>query len=101
MLVFRVIICSANMVYNTMNEQLLINIGLGLISFLGGWLLRIVWQRMDDQERRHVLLNEAVTELRINVSGDYVTRSELATNMNTLTQTLLRIEDKLDRKQDK
>mgnify|MGYP003600844322 CR=1 FL=1 len=101
MLVFRVIICSANMVYKTMNEQLLINIGLGLISFLGGWLLRIVWQRMDDQERRHVLLNEAVTELRINVSGDYVTRSELATNMNTLTQTLLRIEDKLDRKQDK
>ena len=84
-----------------MNEQTLINIALGIIAFLASWFVRIVWQRQDEQNAKHDELSNKVTELRVNISGDYVTRSELATSINVLTNTLQRIENKLDGKQDK
>ena len=84
-----------------MTDQVLINIGLGLIAFLGGWLFRIVWQRQDEQNAKHDQLAEKVTNLRVDISGDYVTRSELATSINAFNNTLTRIENKLDGKQDK
>lgn len=84
-----------------MTDQVLINIGVGVITFLGGWLFRIVWQRLDEQNAKYDQLAEKITNLRVDISGDYVTRSELATSINAFNNTLQRIENKLDGKQDK
>ncbi len=93
--------------------------GLTLSAFLGGWLLRLLFARIDrleEADKMHAdkvsanlaLLQAAdnnlvqeVSHTRLDLARNYVPKSDLQQLVGPIYDTLRRIEDKLDKKADK
>ena len=96
-----------------------LNAALTLAAFLGGWLMKLLFARIDKLEatdaanaagvNAHIsrleavdagLVNE-VAQTRLDLAKNYVPKTDLQHIVAPIYETLRRIEDKLDRKADK
>lgn len=84
-----------------MDLQAAFNITLGIISVLGGWVLRIIWQGQEDQREAHRKLSETVTNIQVLVAGEYMKRDEMRPMLDAVFKKLDKIYDKLETKVDK
>jgi hypothetical protein len=73
-----------------MDTQTVINAGLGLLSFLGGWVLNSITRTMDRLD----------ADVR-NIQRDYVTKNDYHRDIDEIKAICKQIFDKLDAKADK
>jgi len=81
--------------------QTAFNLAIMLGAFLGGWVLNTIWQTIKDVETAHRVQSTEIGQIKVLIAGTYMTRTEHADAMQHVTDALRRIEDKLDRKQDR
>lgn len=84
-----------------MDLMLAFNIAIALIAFLGGWLLKTLFERIRQLESADRDMAREVAALRVDLPSFYVRRDEFRQLGDSIFETLRRIEDKLDRKVDK
>lgn len=77
-----------------MDYQNLFNVASGIVYFLGGFLLKALWEA--DKE-----LAEKVGRIEVLVAGQYIKRVEFDAKIDAIFIKLDRIESKLDSKMDK
>ena len=84
-----------------MDLQTAFNITLGLAAFLGGLLVREMWQALKDLQTADKALTDKVHAIETLVAGQYVSKDEFSRLADAIFTKLDRIEDKLDGKADK
>ena len=84
-----------------MDTQMLINILLGAVAFLGGIWVRGIADSMKDLKAVDIELAEKVQSIEVLVAGQYVKRDELEKLGSAIFTKLDRIEAKIDLKVDK
>lgn len=84
-----------------MTEQTAFNIVIALASFLGGWLLKVIWQSIKELQQTDMVLMNRVSEVQVTLASGYAKREEINDTVKEIFQKLSRIEDKIDRKADK
>lgn len=77
------------------------NIAIGLIAFLGGWILNSVRDSVKSLHESDEQLSNKVQAIEVLVAGQYVTRIDFERNQSALFAKLDRIEQKIDSKADK
>ena len=77
-----------------MDTQNLINLVLGIVMSVTGWLARELWAAVQ-------ALKEDMHKLREEIAKDYMPKNEFISFKGELFTMLRRIEDKLERKEDK
>ena len=84
-----------------MELQTIINWGIGLIAFLGGWVLNNLKTANDEQRKDLNSLSDKVQSIEVLVAGTYVKRDDMDKLGAAIFHKLDRIEAKLDDKADK
>ena len=77
-----------------MDFQSAFNLAMGLITFLGGWMVK----SFSDDVRE---LQVKVQDIQVMVAGQYVTHADLEKMINAVFNKLDKIEEKIDKKADK
>jgi hypothetical protein len=72
-----------------------------LVGALGGWIMNNIHTAVRDLQSADKQLAEKVGKIEVLVAGDYVRKDEFARVMDDVKGTLVRIEDKIDRKADR
>jgi len=81
--------------------QTAFNMAVALGAFLGGWVLNTLWTAIRELQANEKTLSDKVGSIEVLVAGHYVTRADHDRAMSRLEATLIRIEAKLDGKQDR
>lgn len=84
-----------------MEPQTFINAGLGLIAFMGGWILRNLQESMNKLRDSDEKLAAKVQAIEVLVAGTYIKREDFDKTVIALFSKLDKIEAKLDTKQNK
>lgn len=84
-----------------MDLTLAFNIAISVIAFLGGWLLKTLFERITALEDVDRSIASELAELRVELPSHYVRKDEFRQLGDSIFEALRRIEDKLDRKVDK
>ena len=84
-----------------MDFQLGFNIAIGLIAFLGGWVMNNLRDSLKSLSDADLSLTNKVQSIEVLVAGTYVKRDELDRLGQAIFAKLDRIEGKLDGKADK
>ena len=84
-----------------MESQVIINVALGLISFLGGWVVKNLQDSMKSLHQSDKELAGKVQSIELLVAGQYIRREEFSKVMTTLFDKLDKIDAKLDQKANK
>lgn len=84
-----------------MELQAAFNIAVALLGTLGGWVLNTIWRSMRDLQLADEAIVTNVQRVEILVASHYPTRGEINDKFSVVAETLIRIEDKLDRKVDR
>ena len=84
-----------------MFDQTIFNIALAISGFLGGWVIKIIWDSVTDLQIADRGLIEKLSMMEVLVAGSYAKRDELDKMANAIFMKLDRIETKLDKKVDK
>ena len=84
-----------------MDTQTGINAAMGLIAFLGGWVLNSLRDDVKDLKTADVGLVKAVQHIEVLVAGSYVKRDDMDKLTTALFAKLDKIESKIDMKVDK
>jgi len=82
-------------------SQEIFNIAIGLISTLGGWWLKVMWDSLKELQAADKDLVEKVSRIEVLVAGNYVRREEFDRAVERLFVKLDSIELKIDAKADK
>lgn len=82
-------------------DQTVINIIVGIAGCLGGFVLHALWDAQKDLTKADAELAKRVGEIEVLVAGQYVTREDFQTAINTMFDKLDRISEKLNSKQDR
>jgi len=77
-----------------MNPQTIINIAFAITGFLGGWILKIIWDEIK-------LLQKNQQGIEHDISSNYVRKDDYRVDIAEVKGMLARIFDKLDGKADK
>ena len=77
-----------------MLEPSILSMALSIASAIMGWFLRELWVMVKEMKKD-------LGDLEVEVSGNFVRKDELRDFRNEIIQHLIRIESKLDSKQDK
>jgi hypothetical protein len=77
-----------------MDPQFLVNLGFGLAGLLGGFVLKATWSEIKG-------LQLALAELQKSIADTYIRRDDFRNLIDDMKATLVRIEIKLDTKQDR
>lgn len=77
-----------------MDSQDLFNAAITLSGAFGGWILKTIWDAIND-------LKTEVKELNREVNQDFVRREDFKDSMSDIKEMLNKIFDKLDNKADK
>jgi len=85
----------------TMDSQTIINAAIALVGFLGGWILKVVWESVKDLQIADKILVDKVNTIEILIAGNYMSKLDFDKIATAIFQKLDKIEDKLDRKVDK
>lgn len=81
-----------------MDSQTFINAALGLIAFLGGWVLNSLKESMRQLQHTDAELADKVQAIELLVAGTYVKREDLDKLGHALFAKLDRIEEKMETK---
>lgn len=82
-------------------EQTLINVALGAVSAVLGWVLKVVWDSLQSLKRADEALASKVAAIEVLVAGSYVTREEFRSELAGLHSKLDKVLDALNRKVDR
>lgn len=82
-------------------DQTLFNIAATVAGFLGGWVLKVIWEAVKELQTADKELAEKVSSIEILVAGQYVKRDDFDRVANAIFAKLDKIMDKLDTKADK
>ena len=84
-----------------MEAQTIINIAIGLIGGLGGWILNSLKEEQIQHRKEMSELSDKVHHIDVLVAGTYVKRDDMEKISSAIFAKLDRIENKLDGKVDK
>lgn len=84
-----------------MDMQTSFNIAVGIIAFLGGWVLNSLRDSIQSLQKSDTELETKVQSIELLVAGSYVKRDDLDKLTVALFAKLDKIETKLDFKADK
>ena len=84
-----------------MDPQTIINAAIALVGFLGGWILKVVWEGVKDLQSADKILAEKVNTIEILIAGTYISKQDFDKIAAAIFVKLDKIEDKLDKKVDK
>ena len=84
-----------------MDPQTIINTAIALVGFLGGWILKVIWEGVKDLQSADKILAEKVNTIEILIAGTYMSKLDFDKIAAAIFDKLDKIEDKLDRKVDK
>ena len=84
-----------------MDPQTIINAVIALVGFLGGWILKVVWEGVKELQLVDRVLAEKVNTIEILIAGNYITKQDFDKIAAAIFAKLDKIEDKLDKKVDK
>jgi CHASE3 domain sensor protein len=84
-----------------MDFQFGFNMAVGIIAFLGGYVLKSINDTIDKLQQADRSLAEKVQKIEVLVAGEYVKHSDLTEMSNAIFARLDKISDKIDRKMDK
>lgn len=90
-----------------MDYQIILNIAFGLISFLGGWLIKMVLAQINESKIRHEKLLikhiddmedflEKHTNLALSLPEKYVSKDDFQSFVERIDHRFNRLEEKLD-----
>lgn len=82
-------------------DQQIVNWLLGLFGMVLGFMLRVVWQSVKDLQAADKQLVEKVNTIEVLVAGQYIKKDEFERLSSAMFKKLDRIEEKLDKKEDK
>lgn len=82
-------------------EQTYFNVIIGISGFLGSWVLSVIWTNIKKLEKTDELMVQELSNIKVLLVGQYVTRDSFDKSLSALFTKLDRIEDKLDNKADK
>ena len=85
----------------TMDSQTIINAAIALVGFLGGWILKVVWESVKDLQIADKILVDKVNTIEILIAGTYMSKVDFDKIAAAIFVKLDKIDDKLDRKVDK
>ena len=68
---------------------------------MGGWILKVLWDSINELRAVDANLVEKVASIEIMVAGSYITRDEFQRTITSMFSKLDRIEDKVSQKADK
>jgi hypothetical protein len=77
------------------------NIVLSISGFLGGWVLKVIWDAVKDLQVADKVLVEKVATIEILIAGNYMSKTDFDKIAIAIFAKLDKIEDKLDKKADK
>ena len=81
-----------------MEPQVFINVALGLLSFLGGWVVKNLQDSMKSLRESDEKLASKVQAIEVLVAGTYIKREDFDKTIIALFAKLDKIEGKLDTK---
>lgn len=84
-----------------MDLQLAFNLVVGIVGFLGGYVLNSISKRIESLQAADAALTDKVHKIETLVVGEYVKHSDLDRLGEALFKKLDKIDTKLDGKQDK
>ena len=84
-----------------MFDQTMFNIALSISGFLGGWVLKVIWDAVKDLQVADKVLVEKVATIEILIAGNYMSKTDFDKIAAAIFAKLDKIDDKLDRKADK
>ena len=84
-----------------MFDQTVFNIALAITGFLGGWVLKVVWEAVKELQTADKILVEKVASIEILIAGNYMSKQDFDKIAAAIFAKLDKIDDKLDRKADK
>jgi len=84
-----------------MFDQTVFNIALAISGFLGGWVLKVIWDAVKDLQTADKVLVEKVNTIEILIAGNYMSKQDFDKIAIAIFAKLDKIEDKLDKKADK
>jgi len=70
-------------------------------GFLGGWVLKVIWDAVKDLQVADKVLVEKVATIEILIAGKYMSKADFDKIAIAIFAKLDKIEDKLDKKADK
>ncbi len=93
-------------------DQMTFNIAVAIAGGFGGWLLKIIWEAIQDLKKTTAMLASELSDVKVLVAGGYVSRDSFEAAMTSqaaaqassaaaMFNKLDRIEDKLDKKVDR
>lgn len=80
---------------------MMINTLMAIIAFLGGWMIRTMWQSIKENQKANQDLTEKVQRVEVLVAGDYVKKDDFERFISAIFSKLDKISDKIDSKADK
>ena len=81
-----------------MEAQFVINVALGLVCFLGGWVVKNLQDSMKNLQDTDEKLAAKVQSIEVLVAGQYIKREDFERTVEALFAKLDKIESKLDMK---
>jgi hypothetical protein len=78
-------------------NQDVMNIAIGVMCSIFGWLLKTVWESVKDLQCADKSLAEKVTQIELLVAGSYIKRDEIQVLHDALFRKLDKIEDRVNR----
>jgi hypothetical protein len=84
-----------------MDSQTIINTAIALVGFLGGWILKVIWEAVKELQFADKVLVDKVNTIEILIAGNYMSKHDFDKIAAAIFAKLDKIEDKLDRKVDK
>jgi len=84
-----------------MFDQTVFNIALAVTGFLGGWVLKVIWEAVKELQSADKILAEKVASIEVLIAGNYMSKQDFDKIAAAIFAKLDKIDDKLDRKADK
>jgi len=84
-----------------MDSQTIINTAIALVGFLGGWILKVIWEAVKELQFADKILVDKVNTIEILIAGNYMSKQDFDKIAAAIFAKLDKIEDKLDKKVDK
>jgi flagellar biosynthesis chaperone FliJ len=90
-----------------MDSQALINVSFGLVSFLGGWVFKMAWSRLnnldddlEDLQKHHEAdlkeVRKEMSELALSLPEKYVSKQDVDKLTDFINERFNKLENKID-----
>lgn len=90
-----------------MDTQMVLNVAFGLISFLGGWLFKLIFNNINKIENGcdennakssadYRVLNDKINQLALSIPEKYVSKGDYDNLVKTVHHRFDRLEEKID-----